>query len=168
MRNIKKELLKQKKKLLIYTVATMMGTTSLVGCGNKFEYEKDSTGVVNITGTMDYVDVKNLKFVHLTNEIAKLDRYYLVKCGYYRYPHYIDIETDRIIYQDKSDDYENFNLEIVVDNMLDYLYKYDMVKDEYTIDDINKLEQLLLNDETLELENNKISSNILKRKKIYV
>ena len=91
MRNIKKELLKQKKKLLIYTVATMMGTTSLVGCGNKFEYEKDSTGVVNITGTMDYVDVKNLKFVHLTNEIAKLDRYYLVKCGYYRYPHYIDI-----------------------------------------------------------------------------
>lgn len=40
-------------------------------------------------------------------------------------------------------------MEIIVDNLVDYLWKYDMLKEEYTPEDIIKLKELLLTDKDL-------------------
>ena len=84
------------------------------------------------------------------------------------------MENGKIVYASKDDDFKNFNLEIVVDRLIDYIYKYDMVKDKYDIEDIKKIKEYLLLDETLnigkemqEKENNKEEVRVLKKSKKY-
>ena len=57
-------------------------------------------------------------------------------------------------------------MEIVIDHIVDYLYKYDMVKDNYSIEDVKSLKQLLLEDEDVFKSVLQESSNkVLRRKK---
>lgn len=133
---------------------TSLGITSLTGCGEKFEYQIEENGIVSVEGNEEFDEFKKIKLVHLTNEIANLDEYYLASCHVIINPgedtiEYINIETGRIIYITTDDDYQNFKIEVVVDFMVDYLYKYDMVKDNYTINDVITLKENLLNDETV-------------------
>ena len=172
--NIRKELLKQQKKALIYVVSAVIGTMTLTGCGSdQFDYQYEEDGTVTVEGTISYEKLKKLKFVHLTNEIALIDDYILV----YEYTEYIDryaarlcyknYETGRKIYGENEEDFKNFKIEIVVDHMIDFLYKYNMVKDEYSIDDVKKLKELLLQEEQLFKDNLETSSvKVLSKKKI--
>ena len=139
-----------------------MALTCLTGCNN-LKYEKQENGIVEVTGTIDYDDFKHYKLVHITNEIAELDKYYLVygqgsyDRGNLLYINYIDIETDKEVFREADEeryevvcsDYKNFKMEIILDGLVDYLYKYDMVKDEYTIEDILYIKECLLSDDVL-------------------
>lgn len=156
--NVKDILLYQKKKIIAYTIMTTLGLTSLTGCNNQsFEYETKESGEVSVMGEMNFDKVKNLKLIHLTNEIAEFDKYYLAR--YFddstlsrfgsQSKGYINIENDKIIYIYEEDDYKNFTVEVVADHIIDYLYKYDMVKDTYNIEEIKELKENLLNDNTV-------------------
>ena len=133
---------------------TPMLVTSLTGCNN-LKYETQDNSIVVVKGTIKWNAFKNAKLIHIKNEIAELDKYYLgtINKIINRYSsdetRYIDIETNKVVYSDINDDFKNFTLEIVLDGMVDYLYKYDMVKDEYNIDDIKKFKEYLLTDERL-------------------
>ena len=77
--NIRKELLKQKKKALVLMISVILGTTTLTGCGdNTFDYQYEEDGTVMVEGTISYGMLKNAKLVHLTNELAEIDEYLLV------------------------------------------------------------------------------------------
>ena len=149
----------------------------LTGCsGIKLEYITNESGIVEVTGTISYDSLKNLKLVHVTNEIAKLDKYYLVR--EYRHDvrfhpelfYYDDIETSKRVYEkDKHEsygDFQNFNMEIILDGLVDYLWKYDMLKEEYTPEDITKLKELLLTDKDLFPDASLSNPLIKKREKI--
>lgn len=150
----KKELLRMKKKILIYTLTAIIGTTTITGCKDKFTYEYTNDGIITVDGKISYDTLKKLKLIHLINKNVELDKYLLVqkkKDHMYRSNiyYYQDIETGRIIYHEKDELFQNFELEIIVDNMVDYLIKYNIVKEDYTIKDIQNLKQTLLMDETL-------------------
>lgn len=168
--NIKKELLKQKKKALVLMVSAIVGTTTLSGCGdNTFDYQYEEDGTVMVEGTISYVMLKNAKLVHLTNELAEIDEYLLVRYHPGRYTsdtYYYDIENGFEFYLE-SDKYKNFKMDIILDSMVDFLYKYDMIKDEYSIDDVKQLKQLLLEEDKLFKDNLETSSvKVLSKKKV--
>ena len=147
-----------KRRLTAIVMALYLALTCLTGCNN-LKYEKQENGIVEVTGTIDYDDFKKYKLVHITNEIAELDKYYFVKNytperkNYPTWRKYIDIETDMKVYEENEGssygDFKNFKMEIIVDGLVDYLYKYDMVKEEYTIEDILYIKECLLSDEVL-------------------
>lgn len=153
-------LLKKKKQLLTYVTAATIGVSALTGCGNQgFNYQKDKDGKIEkITGELDYDSFKNLKFIHLTNDIANIDEYILADQEVYYAAYspssedYIDITNGNVVYDSDNDDYSNFNMDVIVDHMVNYLYKYDMIKDLYTIDDATKLKENLLNDPDLNIK----------------
>ena len=167
--------LSTKKKFLVYLMSVVMGTVSLTGCNNEnsFEYVKQEDGTIDVDGLEDYDDFKCIKLIHLTNEIAELDEYHLVyECEIWnRYVpstiYYKSIETGKKVYEQTNDDFKNFKMEIVIDHMVDYLYKYDMVKDNYSIEDVKSLKQLLLEDEDVFNSVLQESSNkVLSKRKI--
>ena len=59
------------------------------------------------------------------------------------------LEKDKVIYIYEEDDYKNFTVEVVADHLIDYLYKYDMIKDSYNIEEVKELKENLLNDNTI-------------------
>lgn len=178
---MKMDLLKKKKMLLVYAIATSLSIPVLSSCGtNYFDYKVEENGELLVEGTITFDKFKKLKLIHLTNEIALIDKYIIVEEKEYlqRYDSsklvYVDVENGKIVYNTKDDDFKNFNLEIVVDRLIDYIYKYDMVKDSYDIEDIKKLKESLLLDESLnigrkmqEKENTKEEVRVLKRSKKY-
>ena len=159
--NIKKELLKQKKKALVLMVSAVVGTTSLSGCSSNFDYYCEVDGTITADGMISYDNLKNAKLVHLTNGLAEIDKYIMVlyNNGKYEFEkYYYDIETGITVYSDTIEEYKNFKMEVILDSMVDFLYKYDMVKDEYSIDDVKKLKGLLLEEEQLFKDNLETSS----------
>ena len=131
---MKMDLLKKKKMLLAYALATSLSVSALTGCGNSgFSYLKENETIV-ANGVVNYDLVKSLKLIHLTNEIAQLDEYVLVSeiLVFTKYKgsitYYEDVETGKQVYSTKGDDFKNFEVEIIVEHMVDYLYKYDIVK----------------------------------------
>ena len=178
---MKFDLLKKKKMLLAYALATSLSIPALSSCRTDYcDYKVEENGDLLVEGTITFDEFKKLKLIHLTNEIAEIDKYILVEEKEYlqRYDSsrfaYIDMETGELIYDTEDDDIKNFNLEIVVDRLIDYVYKYDMVKDNYDIEDIKKIKEYLLLDETLnvgkemqEKENNKEEVRVLKKSKKY-
>lgn len=147
-----------KRRLVAIAMAAYLGLTCLTGCNN-LKYKKQENGIVEVTGTIDYDDFKHYKLIHITNKIAELDKYYLVdkrfinKRYYPTWFEYTDIETNMKVYQEKDGDsygdFKNFKTEIILDGLVDYLYKYDMIKEEYTIEDILYIKECLLSDDTL-------------------
>ena len=168
------DLLKKKKMLLAYALATSLSIPALSSCGtNYFDYKVEENGELLVEGTITFDKFKKLKLIHLTNEIAEIDKYILAeeKEQVQMYNgsifYYIDIETGKKVYNNKDDDFKNFKLEIVVDRLIDYLYKYDMVKDSYDIEDIQKIKEYLLLDETLNIREVEEQTKLLKKSKKY-
>lgn len=175
------DLLNKKKKLLAYAIATSLSIPALSSCGtNYFDYKVEENGDLLVEGTITFDKFKKLKLIHLTNEIALIDKYIIVEEKEYlqRYTSsklvYVDMENGKIVYNSKDDDFKNFNLEIVVDRLIDYMYKYDMVKDNYDIEDIKRIKEYLLLDETLNIgkdnleeENIQEEVRVLKKRRKY-
>ena len=164
-------LLKQKKRLIALAMITPMLVTSLTGC-SRFKYEKQENGIVAVTGKISYDTLKKIKFVHIVNEKAKFDEYFVVipvEHTDYRGVGtntflYKDIETNIVVYDERDDLYNNFKFEILSEHVIDYLFKYNMIKEEYNLDDLLILKDYLLADEILlpSLQRNNFS---LKKKK---
>lgn len=166
-----KEVLKMKKRMLIYLLSAVMGTTLLSGCSNSnFEYLSEEDGTVTVASLISYDILKGAKLVHLTNELAEIDKYFIVLYNSGKYSseqYYYDIETGVKVYSETTDDFKNFDMDVILEQMVDFLYKYDMVKDEYSIEDVKKLKQLLLDEEKLFEETLEESSvKILEKKKV--
>lgn len=147
-------LLNQKKRLIALATVFTLAITTLTGCNN-LKYKTQDNGIVVVTGDIDYNSFKGAKLIHITNDIALIDKYYLVlelpysSDRYHYSSYYRDIETGKTVYKAEHDDFKNFDVEIVLDGLVDYLYKYDMVKDGYDIEDIKKFKDDLLSDEVL-------------------
>jgi len=150
--DLKDYLLKYRKKLLAYTFITTFGVTSLTGCGSSnYSYQTSQNGEIIIQGETGYDEFVKLKLVRVTNKNADLDKYYLVKFDNDRYDQldkYIDIETGKVIFS-LDENFKDFELDIIVDNMVSYLLKYNMVKEVYNVEDIEILKERLLSDDTL-------------------
>lgn len=167
----KQELLRYKMRLLAYAMTVGVGVTSLTGCNNYsngFVYEI-SGDEVKVEGAISYEQLKKLQLIRIVNNVADWEKCYLVEIEnkIQRYgptrDYYVDIETDKRIYVFDDDEYSNFEVEVLVENMLDYMVKYNMVKDEYTIDDIKELKEKLLKDESL-LKTRDASKKVLSKK----
>ena len=153
---MKDKYLELKKRLVALAMVFPM---ILTGCSdNKLEYITNESGIVEVTGTISYGELKNLKLVYITNDKVKLGKYYLVSefilpGGGPQIIIYTDIETNReVFFEEFGDgfgDFKNFDMVIIVDFLVDYLWKYDMLKEEYTSEDIVKLKELLLTDKDL-------------------
>lgn len=145
-----------RKQALLLATSLTLGITSLTGCSNNLKYGTSAEGSVIVTGSIEYDNLKEVKLVRIKNEIAELDEYYLVLSYHHTAGrvisdklYYIDIETGEVVYSEQNKDFKNFTIEIILDGIVDYLYKYDIVKDEYNIDDIETIKQKLLEDETI-------------------
>lgn len=143
-------------RLLAFSAVATLGATSLTGCSNTINYEYSSETNIVATGPMEYNKLKNAKLVRLKNKIEELDEYYLVLSYHHTFNgniskklYYVDIETGETIYSEQDKDYKKFTIEIILDNLVDHLYKYNLVQDEYNIDDIETIKQKLLEDETI-------------------
>lgn len=116
---------------------------------------------MELVGYLSKDEVKELKFIHLSNsavgkdEYVLVEHYYNVQRGGWCEETYINIENGAAVYDFLDESYKNFKVDILVDNMMDYLYKYDMIKDEYDIKDIQNLKENLLNDPDLNIEKDK-------------
>lgn len=139
------------KKIFAYIgVITTLGVSTLTGCNNnEFEYQYEENNLI-VNGTIDYNSLSELKLVYIENEQAAWEGYYLVQHKYDRYigNSYLDIETNKLIYKE-TEEYANFKITFLVENMIDYIFKYNFLKEEYTIEDIKKLKEQLLQDETV-------------------
>ena len=180
---MKMDLLKKKKMLLTYALAMSLSAASLTGCvgeNKQFYYTTEENGDLLVEGTISFDMFKELKLIHLTNELAGIDKYILAK--EYKYTssssaivfNYVDMENGRKVYDSSGNSFKNFNVEIIVDIMYDYIYKYDMIKDSYDIEDIKKIKEYLLNDETLNIgkseeqeESDKEEARVLRKSKKY-
>lgn len=147
--SIKDNLKQYRKKLVTYALISGIGLSSLTAC-DKIKYKTNENEIVEINGEIDIDEVRNFKFIHLINDKIKRDRYYLVKeeitiCRSGNIVEYRNIENGMIIYN--SDDYKNFRVDVIIDdNMIDYLFKYDMIQDTYINKDITKLKENLMSD----------------------
>lgn len=152
----KKTLLKKyKKKILTYAAISAIGVGALTG---HHSYQENENGVIELVGELDGSIVKNTKLIHLTNNGVKKDEYIIAKYQYINgkagndSEYYEDIENGKKVYDFRNSNYDNFKVDIIVDNMTDYLYKYDMIQDKYTNEDIKELKENLLNDPDLNIK----------------
>lgn len=148
-------LTKQKRGLIALVMAGFM----LAGCVAKvpgFDYETNSNGIVEVSGDIDYSVVSRLNFVRLVNKKSGYEGYFLA----YEYHfaggrgvpgriEYVNVENDDVIYCATDEIFNNFEMEVLVEQLIDYLYKYNMVKGEYTIEDILYIKECLLSDDVL-------------------
>lgn len=157
--NMKKNLIDTKKRILAYITTTTLGISLLTGCSEDIKYTTNENGVVEINDDFSHNFVSKLKFIRLSNSVVNKDSYFLVdsiSLTIGRGPnvkYYNNIENGVTIYEDGSSMYENFSVDIIIDNMEDYLYKYDMIKESYNLDDIKLLKENLLNDSSLNITN---------------
>lgn len=148
MKNALDTLKKQRKKLVAYALACGISMSSLTGC---YSYGENSYGETVIKGKVDIDVVKDLKFIHVYNEIANYNKYFLVRTGELLFGYYYEnIDDGNIVYDSTNDDYKSFKVDVIIDdNMIDYLYRYNMKQDEYSGYDIKLLKAYLLNDPNL-------------------
>ena len=161
-----------RKQAFLLATSLTLGITSLTGCGNNLKYGISIEGSVIVTGSIEYDNLKKAKLVRVKNDIAELDEYYLVLSYHHQVGtvisdklYYKDIETGEVVYSEQNKDYKNFTIEIILDGIVDYLYKYNMIKDKYNIDDIERIKQNLLSDDTL-ISTNTTSKNTSRKKLI--
>lgn len=153
----KNTLINQRRKLLAYLTSATIGVSILTGCGNEVKYQKNQDGQVEIANDLDSNIVNNLILIRLSNKTVEKDDYVLVTqvvnvSRELSTTSYTNIENGIIVYDTRKSIYNNFSVEIIVDNMLDYLYKYDMIKNQYTNNDIEILKNNLINDPDLNIK----------------
>lgn len=150
MKNTLDTLKKQRKKLVACALACGISMSSLTGC---YSYGENSYGQEVIKGKVDIDVVKNLKLIRVYNETANYNEYFLARRGkvpFFNEYYYNNIDDGYIVYDPSDDDYKNFKVDVIIDdNMIDYLYRYNMKKDEYSGYDIKVLKSCLLNDPNL-------------------
>ena len=125
---------KIKSRLLSYIVGLGM-TISLSGCGD-FSYSTNSNGDIVVEGTIEYESLLNGYKIIEVELFGKKDLYFAEK-DYEHKETIIDIYVD-VFTNKKICDEDSTNI-VSVHNLHDYLLAYEEVKDEYSIDDIERL-----------------------------
>jgi hypothetical protein len=125
---------KIKSRLLSYIVGLGM-TISLSGCGD-FSYSTNSNGDIVVEGTIEYESLLNGYKIIEVELVGKKDLYFAKK-DYERNKTIVDIYVD--VFTDKKICDEDSTNIISVHNLHDYLLAYEEVKDEYSIDDIERI-----------------------------
>lgn len=129
------------KKLLAGALALVFTTTSFVGCKlntnkNNVTYITNESGnIVGFEGTIDFYELANYSFFEVKNNI-KNEKYYTIAC----------LKKDK---QGKivsiNDIFTNEDLNSSVfetkmhSNVAEYLLAYNMVKDEYTEEELREV-----------------------------
>lgn len=136
------------KRLFASILSFTMITTSLVGCSSepfeRFSYETLEDGTVECIGRINYELLKKYEVVELTI-FDKKELYVVQKSGTSRY--YFNIENSLRIYNIDNDD---SNKKITsLGKVEDYLLYYDMVKESYSIEDVENLLFMIKEDREL-------------------
>lgn len=147
------------KRLAASFVSFTMLTTSLVGCTTKedasFDYETLEDGTIECSGKIDYDLLKEYEVVELT--IFDKKELYIVEHKNYTavnlnvISYYINIFDNKQIYN-SLENYQNKSLE-VLGKSDDYLIYYDIVKENYTVKEVNDLLDKIREDRSLEKNN---------------
>ena len=129
------------KRLAASLVSFTMITTSLVGCtNNNYEYETPENGTIECTGEIGYHVLKEYLVVELT--VFDKKELYIVKYKASFYDNslsYFDITNNKKIF-DAGNEHENQNKSLEsLGRVEDYLLYYDMVKDSYSVEDVEGL-----------------------------
>ncbi len=151
----KESLLKQRNKLLVYSLVTGLGISTslvaglgiytLIGCESDFSYNTGDNGQIEVSDTISYNNLIEYKFlvfhypnnniqIYMAEEDVNSNGKYNISKDYY------DIETNQRIlfisdnYSEKDYGLESFE-EFKVEN---FLIEHKYQKNEYTIEDIRK------------------------------
>lgn len=142
--NEKTKLLTTKKKIIAYTTLATLSASVLTGCGNNnddystFTYETTEDGNIKTNGTISYEILKNYIPIKINNIYGEETIFITEKKEQYirmkTYAEYTDILTNKIIIdQDDNLDFEE------LEPMNNHLISMQMIKNEYTEDDIKQI-----------------------------
>ena len=144
----------KKLKLAPCALAFSLATISLAGCGyNNFSYVIDaSEGEFVAEGKIAYELLKNYKLIELKllngeNKLYIVSKQSVTEGVYLNSTYgayYKDIFTREAVYDSRN---ENQHLELINEyELVDYLLTYDEVKGNYSIEDIERLYNKILED----------------------
>lgn len=148
---------KNKIKVLSYALALSLSTTSLTSCASysNFTYSTNTEGEFAADGNIDYELLRNYKLIELKLLNGESKLYITSKIDYYdrgsvARSDYTDCFTGRVIY---SDTYIEGRLELIEEyDLNDYLVTYDEIKGSYSIEDIERIYNKILEDYEFEKE----------------
>lgn len=145
----------KKMKLVPYALVFSLSVTSLTSCGDSnFSYETVE-GEFVAEGTIDYSLLKDYKLIELKllngeNKLYITGKTVLNESVYTRDYYYNDIFTGEIVCDTKT---ENQRLELINEyDLVEYLLTYDEVKGSYSIEDIERIYNKILEDYEFEKE----------------
>lgn len=174
----RQQLLKTKKKLLAYAVATTLGMTELTGCVN---YETKKDGSIEFCGDLSYEALANCYILELNYENDNV--YYVVKFYQHIRGGVIDIRdlisSKNIGTIEMKKEYELYqsiittehaNISILVDDfkfvkLKDYLIKMNNIKEYYNSDDINQILDSYKKEEEKRVSNKAKTGKVLTKSK---
>lgn len=174
----KQQLLKTKKKLLAYAVATTLGITGLTGCGN---YETQKDGSIEFCGDLLYESLANYYILELNYENDNV--YYVV--DFYQHIREAEIDINDLMTSknigtiemkegyklDQSiitSDYANISIsaeDFKFVKLKDYLTKMNNIKENYNSDDINQILDSYKNEQEKTAGNETTTGKVLTKSK---
>lgn len=146
-----------KKSLLGCTLVSMLAMP-LMGCGNvSFSYVTKEDGSIEIQGSISYDILIKYEFIQINYDDGTKNSYITEVIGDVA-KHYYNIQTDKeVVYytqfkdeKSSSDDSINSCYFISIE---DILIKHNFIKEEYSVDDIDKLYDMCI--EEMEKEQDK-------------
>ena len=139
------------KKLLTGALVFTLISTSFVACSaeGKFDYNVNEQGEYEVSGTLDYNNLKKCCFLVIKNNTYDTNEYYITykTTNYYRGTitnhEYYDVLNNQLVFDTKANSSRNILLE---ENISDYLYATNNIKSTYTKEDVEEiLDQLRQN-----------------------
>lgn len=135
----KRDLLKLKKKILVYMAYATLGLTSISGC-QKIQETETNYGTISYNNVIKYDDFKDYVLIEYISEGGR--EYTIAKEIYIGNEYsFVDAVTGIII--------ESNEISILCDSIDTYLKKYDRVKEVYNIEDIEIITNEILSDEDI-------------------
>lgn len=174
----RQQLLKTKKTLLAYAVATTLGITGLTGCG-KYETKKDSS--TEFCCDLLYESLANYYILELNYENDNV--YYVV--DFYRHIRGAEIDINDLMSSknigtmEMKEGYkldqsiitsEHANISISADDfklvkLKDYLVKKNNIKEKYSSDDINQILDSYKNEQEKTVSKESTTGKVLTKSK---
>ncbi len=138
-------------RVLTGSVALVMLTSSLTACSNNyFDYEESSNGEIITSGTMGHDALEKCYYIEVYNSLYDTTEYYITS----RYNAdmyqgvvihlpltYRNVINNKIVFECNEEDNDTENVRTIVkeESLNDYLSDNDLVKEQYTLDDIETI-----------------------------
>lgn len=145
--------MKLKTKKILFNLALASTLFITTGCAKKFDYKTGDNGEIVAEGYINFDYIKECYLLEIRNLNNENKLFICTLHGKPFYEEYIDIRTDKVIY--------NRNSSIEMANkagILDYLITYDEIKNKYSMDDIDRILEKIAKDYEFDTEKTKVKS----------